>query len=360
MAERRKTPASARILNQWVDSYAREQSHSPARMRNWVSYMVLGGALARAGFTGAGPVFTIKGGVALELRLRHLARATKDLDLILNAPDADPLEALRSALETGYEGFSFQVKGDPELMPNGALRVEVGLRYLGKGWGTVQVDVARVEGSGAEVEMVDAISLSPFGIQGPEALPCLSLPYHIAQKIHALTLPPSPGRRNERFRDLIDLLLIRDWVTDYPVVLKACQDVFASRGTHPWPPFVEPLEHWVEPFNQMAADVGLQTRDLHQAVIDVRRLVAQIDESAKWVAHLPAIKGLRATTWFFIWRADGLLQRVPAKVGEAFFTGGDKNEVPIPSDWQCDPGGLALIGVVLYLQDRKPKYVEGV
>src|SRR5690348_6230373 len=80
----RKPPVSARVLNQWVDTYARAHDLPPVRVRNWVSFMVLGGALERAGFDGEESRFTVKGGVALELRLRALGRATRDLDLVFD------------------------------------------------------------------------------------------------------------------------------------------------------------------------------------------------------------------------------------------------------------------------------------
>jgi hypothetical protein len=354
----RTPPRSARILNQWVDSHARQLGQPPARVRNWLSFIVLGGALETAGFEGAGRRFTIKGGVALEMRLRHLARATKDLDLILNSGDGDLIQELEGALSRSYQGFSFRLKGQPELMPNGAARIEVALQYLGKAWGTVQVDVARHEGDGAEVEMVEAISLAPFGLAGPETLPCLSLSYHIAQKIHAMTLPPREGGRNERFRDLVDLLLLEEWVTDFDAVQAACRDVFSSRGTHLWPPFFQAPDHWAEPFERMASDLDLELTDLYHAAIRVRQLIARIDDSAEWTAELPPLDGLTATTWYFAIGPDSKLHRVPARIGESFFTGRPRPSTDILPEWQRDPGGVALIGVVVILQNRRPLFIE--
>lgn len=44
--------------------------------------MILGGRIERATSSAEGPRFTLKGAVALEMRLPSKARATKDLDLI--------------------------------------------------------------------------------------------------------------------------------------------------------------------------------------------------------------------------------------------------------------------------------------
>lgn len=352
----RKPPASARILGQWVDAYARQHGQPPARVRNWVSHMVLGGALERAGFEGEGRRFTIKGGVALELRLKHLARATKDLDLTLMSEGADLGRELASALVNPYQGFTFRVRDEPEIMPNGASRLEVSLQYLGKGWGTVQVDVGPREGSTTEVEMVEAISLAPFGLNGPGTLPCLSLPYHIAQKIHAMTLPEQGGRRNERFRDLVDLLLLREWVTDLEVVRRACHEVFETRGTHPWPPLFTPPEHWLDGYARLATELGLAALDLHQAAHEVRGFIHSIDAAAELVFPAQISDDLTATTWYFFVGPDRALHRVPAELGEALFQG-RRPRTEIRPEWQSAPGGAALIGVLVMLRNRRATYV---
>jgi hypothetical protein len=69
-----------------------------------------------------------------------------------------------------------------------------------------------------------------FGVTGPVELPCLPLRLHVAQKLHGMTLPPRRGKRNERFRDPIDLLLMEELVTDYAGLREACESV--SRTPH--------------------------------------------------------------------------------------------------------------------------------
>lgn len=58
----RTPPKTPQMLSRWVDGYARRIGEDVARVRRWVAYMALGGALERAGFYGDGPRFTIKGG----------------------------------------------------------------------------------------------------------------------------------------------------------------------------------------------------------------------------------------------------------------------------------------------------------
>src|SRR5437667_12902899 len=69
-------PPSAGILAKYAQAYAREVGVSEGRVRAWVSYMIMAGVLERAA-DGGNPRFIVKGGVALELRLRDRARAPR-------------------------------------------------------------------------------------------------------------------------------------------------------------------------------------------------------------------------------------------------------------------------------------------
>lgn len=139
------------------------------------------------------------------------------------------------------------------------------------------MDVARAEPGESDVELVPAIPLTEtFGITGPVVLPSLPLRLHIAQKLHGMTLPPRPGKRNERFRDLVDLLLMEELVTNDASLREACESVFRNRGTHDWPPVLGVPSHWVEPFDRMARDVALPVTDAYAAMARVRAFVDRI------------------------------------------------------------------------------------
>ena len=60
-------PPSAGVLAKYVQAYAREAGLSEGRVRGWISYMVMAGALERAAASGQ-PRFTVKGGIALAPR----------------------------------------------------------------------------------------------------------------------------------------------------------------------------------------------------------------------------------------------------------------------------------------------------
>lgn len=103
--------------------------------------------------------------------------------------------------------------------------------------------------------------------------------YQIAQKIHACTEVYADGRENDRFRDLIDLQLLRGLVDarGLPKVRAACQEIFELRDTHPWPPPVTIGPSWAEGFAAMAHDIGFHTRDVEIAGADLRALISEIE-----------------------------------------------------------------------------------
>lgn len=272
-------PPSAGVLARYGQAYARELGVAEGRVRAWVAYMIIAGVLERV--TNAdSPLFIVKGGVALELRLRGRARATKDIDIVLRDKTAGLAETLEEAL-TGepYQGFSFRRKGQPLLLDNGAVNMELGVTYKGQPWTSVSVDIARAEAGEAEVEWVDAIALTDaLGVTGPAQLPCLPLRFHVAQKLHGMTLPVRPGKQNERFRDLVDLLLMETMITHDHVALRAaCELVFSNRNTHAWPPDLSTVPaHWAQPFARLAGELELVETDLEAAILRVRNFVARI------------------------------------------------------------------------------------
>lgn len=287
-----KPPTSERTLARYVAAHARETGADVARVRRLISFMALAGALRQAVRGEAAPRFVIKGGVALELRLPDRARATRDLDLILDRDQGDPLEALEEALAGTYEGFTFRRKGEEFRMANGAVRAKVQVSFRGREWGTVEVDVARREGQ-AEVDLLPALPLlDRFGLTGPDEVECISLRHHVAQKFHAVTRPLPGGAPNDRFRDLVDLLLMRQLVQDYGALREACEEVFQRRATHLWPPSITAPASWTEPFARMAEETGLPIRDIAAAVEEVERFIADVvataPPSADEVAAAPA------------------------------------------------------------------------
>ncbi len=76
-------------LEQLIGRHSRDHGVAADRVRRWVSTMALLGALERAVPAHASPLFLLKGGVAIELRVRTGARATKDVDTNSGPSDHD-------------------------------------------------------------------------------------------------------------------------------------------------------------------------------------------------------------------------------------------------------------------------------
>jgi hypothetical protein len=152
-------------------------------------------------------------------------------------------------------------------------RFDITVLLNGVTWRRVQVEVAPDEGhAGAAPEQIASPSLAGFGLPTPEHLASLALRYQIAQKIHAVTDPHDPPAIvNDRARDVVDLLLLRDLVhsTGQPSLVDvraAVEDVFSARaaeaitmGGSPrvWPARVTAHGHWGVSFTRAAESAGL-------------------------------------------------------------------------------------------------------
>ncbi len=62
-------PASVGVLTRYARVYAQQAGVSEGRVRTWIAYMIMSGILERSATEVDGYRFTVKGGVALELRL---------------------------------------------------------------------------------------------------------------------------------------------------------------------------------------------------------------------------------------------------------------------------------------------------
>jgi len=270
-------PGSASQLQRVVRAYAREYGLAEKRVRDWISYMVICGALERAGAAGQSPPHYVKGGIALELRLPAKARATKDLDVgFRTEARANLVRVLEDALATEYEGFTLRRAREPHVMPSSAIRIEVAVQYAGSAWGRVVLDLTRHEGH-EEIELVDALDLKAlFGVTGPGTVPVLGLFWHVAHKIHGVSRPNTPSHPNERVQDAADLLLLQPLITDLAAVRRACERVFRDRRTHPWPPTIDFPQAWTEPYARLADELELPARTLNAAT----------DAIAAWVSAI--------------------------------------------------------------------------
>ncbi len=161
-------------------------------------------------------------------------------------------------------------------------------------WRSVRIEISPDEaGIGSAPHGFAAPSLSHFGIPTPDELVGIALRFQIAQKLHACTNPHNPPTSiNDRPRDLVDLLLLRNLVAadDAATVddlRAACLAVFEGRaaetenlGVQPrqWPPTITAHPHWVGDYNKSAQDAGLDVT-LEQAVTALNDWISSIDDA---------------------------------------------------------------------------------
>jgi Nucleotidyl transferase AbiEii toxin, Type IV TA system len=167
------------------------------------------------------------------------------------------------------------------------------LLVSGQTWRTIDVEVAADEGrAGAAVASFPAPSLSHFGLPSAIDLAGIVFDYQVARKLHACSDPHDPpDERNDRARDLVDLLLIRDAFypdgDDLSELRAACLDLFEARtrdakalGLKPrsWPPSAHAHDHWATDYGDAADAVG-QTTSLTEAADLINEWISRIDSA---------------------------------------------------------------------------------
>lgn len=277
---REKRPSNLQHLQRVVSEAASAKEVIEPRLQRWLSTMVLLGALERGNVDRDEPNrgLLLKGGVAMELRLGIKARTTKDVDFVFHGSLDALIEDLDEAFAEPHSGFSFE-RGEPEsIRDTGSYRFDVKLYYGEKrqSWQTVQIEVSPAEIDPLESDEVPAIGIDDLGLEGPSSVLCLSLRYQIAQKIHACT-QRFDGDENDRSRDLIDLILLRDLVEDLGAVREACVTTFERRSKHAWPPDLSVEASWPETYAEEAIEYEFHVPTVEEAAELVRTFIAEID-----------------------------------------------------------------------------------
>jgi hypothetical protein len=208
-----RTYPSPLAFKEALEARLRERAQRDGRSINRVrQLLVMERFLARVfgGFDSA----VLKGGMVMELRLER-ARATTDVDLRLNGRANEILDRLQAAGRSdGLDFLSFEVRADaahPVIEADGLLyegqRFRAEARLAGRIYGSAfGIDIAIAEplvGHPVEIEGSDVLAF--VGVPRPR-FAAYPVPTHIAEKLHAYTLPrPRP---NSRVKDLPDIALL--------------------------------------------------------------------------------------------------------------------------------------------------------
>jgi hypothetical protein len=167
----RKPPGNLSHLQRLANAAAADDRMPAGRYQRWINTHI-SAVLDRVRDEDGEPLFTLKGGAAMELRLGINARASKDYDAAFRDRAEDMLDALDRALAEDWGGFQLQ-RTEPEIIRDTyAMRMDIKLAYKGKPWGTVQLEVAPAEGrAGQEIDRVPPARSTPSRSKGPSGSP---------------------------------------------------------------------------------------------------------------------------------------------------------------------------------------------
>ena len=300
LPDRGKEPNSARTLDAWIIQAQERVGVDHGRLGWLIASTVVVAALQRAVDESDVPRFLLKGGTYLQHRLDWAGRSTKDVDGIVRGDIDGFLDALDRSLREPWGPLRLS-RTETEVIqtPTRVLRprrfdVKVALR--GVVWRSVKVEISPDEAGISDHPFLFATpSLSHFGLPSPDALVGIALRFQIAQKLHACTDPHDPPRAvNDRPRDLVDLVLLRDLLasdtaTTDADLRAACQAVFDTRAAEAeqlglvprhWPPVVQSHPHWPDDYARAAGDAGLN--------VTLDDAIAELND---WIDKLNAARG---------------------------------------------------------------------
>ncbi len=259
-----RTYASPEAFKRAVEDRLRAVAKSGDQIARRRQLLVFDRFLARV-VAVLGSAATLKGGLALELRLER-ARSTQDVDLRMTGSPDDLLPKLQGAGRLNLADFmTFEVGLDEHhpALQNAGMQYE-GLRFraecmlAGKLYGQpFGVDVAFGDPILGEPEVVVAEDHLAFAGIAPPSLRLYPIETHIAEKLHAFTMPRP--RVNSRVKDLPDIALLAGaQALDAKRLRTALEQTFAFRKTHPVPgKLPDAPSAWATPYAAMAREEQL-------------------------------------------------------------------------------------------------------
>lgn len=282
-------PSNLRSLRDRLVQAAKREGLVFGRLQQHVAVLVIAQLAARLTDAAGAPLLLVKGGSSLELR-RGIgdSRTSRDLDAVARHDVAEVHELLADAGELGWEGFTAIFTPPEEIEVPGLTvkprRFVAKLSYHGQPFASVPIEVSMVEAGNAEsFDAISSDALALVGVPVAVTVPCMTVPWQIAQKLHACTATMTPPKTNDRAHDLVDLQLLEMLVADADLeqTRLACVAVFDVRAEQSWPPTIRALPHWPVIYDR--AREGLDHLDLAETMADaadrVQRFVARIDQA---------------------------------------------------------------------------------
>jgi hypothetical protein len=284
-------PKNLRSLRDRLIHVSRRDGVAFGRLQQHVGVLVVSQLMGALTGEDDQPFLLIKGGSALELRCGIAqSRASRDLDAVTRHDIQLVWRALAESARHGWEGFT-AVLTEPEAIDVPGLvtkphRFTVKLKYQGAPFVSIPVEVSPQEaGNTHAMDWAHSPALGLVGLPLSQPIPCMTIPWQIAQKLHAVTAALPDGRLNDRAHDLVDLQILAALVIDESLdsVRQACVAVFDARSQQLWPPMVTVHEHWPRIYTEAVSsvgDLGL-AEDVQDAALFVNDFVRRVDATGK-------------------------------------------------------------------------------
>jgi hypothetical protein len=172
-------------------------------------------------------------------------------------PPEEALDRLRRSVasSTVADNFTFVLGAVAQEMqgaPGGSLRVRVVARLAGTDFVVFNIDLSSGDAVVDPTDLLRGSDLLAFAGIPPVEFPVYPVAQHLAEKLHAYTLPRA--EENTRVKDLLDLVFIAAVEdVDADRLMRSVRATFDARSTHPLPDRLPaPPESWRGPFAALA------------------------------------------------------------------------------------------------------------
>lgn len=278
-----ETPVAFRMaLEQRLRSRANESGIAVDRLRRRVVFERIVSRLLRA----EPGLWVLKGGMALEVRLRDDARLTKDVDLGFrdDVIDANQLrDRLVEALgeDPDRDRFVLIVGPAKQMVEDGGglrtWRVKVSAELAGKPFGRIQLDISPRVAELSQTDHIDLPNSLEFAAVSTPQIEIIDVQRHAAEKFHAMA-KVFDDRENSRVRDLVDLVILREHkMLETAKLASVIRGVWQERdGCEPPTRLSELPESWQPRYEQHAFELDLDAATFSAAVTIVTTLWAKM------------------------------------------------------------------------------------
>jgi hypothetical protein len=248
-----RRPGNVAHLERLINVWSRESAESQAtagRLRRLVAISVLATILDGLDQDGTQRL-AFKGGASMEIRFGVAARASRDVDGLVNVDLDDAFAEIAERLRVGWEGFTGRLTERTEISRAGIVpapqRCKIKLAYRDRPFATLAFELGRAEANSFRLleHVPNVIDMEKVQLGPASDVVVLNVHYQIAQKLHACTEVPEQGS-NQRVHDMYDILLLAGIAENAGLAhtRAACEDTFAHRSKHEWPPPVPVWSDW--------------------------------------------------------------------------------------------------------------------